>query len=203
MRENQNGKIKYFIDFDDTLFDRGRFAPDLFSIVKKYGFDDAEIEGSYKVVYSDGYEGIWAHLSYLNKNVRSFDIDKAGRQIESFLNRSCDYLFPEALPFLEKIDRKTFDVRLLTVGGLDFQKLKVVKCGIEKYFDQCHFTSVNKAAALVDLVTPKEQFILLDDKEREVLAVRSVFPQSIALQAEKGRLLKYLNPVLNDYQTVH
>jgi len=188
-------KIKLFIDFDDTLFDRGRFVPDMFSIIKKYGFDDAEIEGSYKIVYSDGYDGIWSHLDYLHKNVRTFDLAGATEEIERFLDTAPGYLFPEAVPFLEKVDRDKYDVRLLTVGGLEFQKLKVSKSGIEKCFDQCHYSPVNKAAALKNLVSEGETFVLLDDKDRETLAVREAYPKSLAIQIEKGRLLGFLDPL--------
>lgn len=188
-------KTKLFIDFDDTLFDRGRFVPDMFSIIRKYGFDDEEIEGSYKIVYSDGYEGIWSHLAYLHENVRSFDLNAATKDIEKFLDAAKSYLFPGAVPFLEKVNRNIYDLRLLTVGGLEFQKLKVSKSGIEKYFDQCHYSIVNKAAALENLVGKDEIFVLLDDKEREIVAVRAAYPKSLAIQIEKGRLLECLNPL--------
>lgn len=185
-------KTKIFIDFDDTLFDRGRFVPDLFGIIEKFGFTDDEIISSYQMVYHDGYDGVWAHMKFLHDKVRPFDLSLAETKMKEFLDRTSSYLFPEAMSFLQGINKNFFDIQLLTVGGINFQKMKIEGAGISKFFDYCNYTTKNKAATLNSLVSTDDFFILVEDKDREIKEVNKKFPYAMTIQVRDGKLLKNL-----------
>lgn len=185
-------KTKLFIDFDDTLFDRDTFRKRLISLIKKQGFSDKEVEDGYKAVYkNNGYDGVWAHLEHLHKNVRPIALDKASSDIESLFCEAKTLLLPEALKFLRSLDRKKYEINLITVGGLEFQKKKVSACGIESLFDNCYFTTDEKAEALAELVGD-DFFILLEDKDETIKSVKERFPKTLVIKAEKGKLLDNL-----------
>src|SRR3989344_1350984 len=185
-------KTKLFIDFDDTLFDRNTFRQRLISLIKKQGFSDKEVEDGYKAVYkNNGYDGVWTHLEYLHKKVRPIDLEKATSDVDSLFLEAKKLLFPDALKFLRQIDRKKYEVNLITVGGLEFQKEKVKACEILSVFDNCYFTTEEKADMLAKLVGDKF-FILLEDKDEKIKSVRKRFPRALVIKAEKSKLLDSL-----------
>jgi len=195
-------RIKYFIDFDDVLFDRKRFTSKLFSILKKNGFSDDEIESSYRAVYQDGYEGIAAQIDYLNEYVRSFDINSANLEAIRLLTNLKDYVYDEAKPFLQKIDRSFYFPVLITVGGVGFQRAKVQGSGIEEIFgsNNCIYTFEDKDIALLRCLPETEKFVFLDDKIRTLEKVSKTFPNAIVIKTKDGDLLKYSDPLNIEYR---
>jgi FMN phosphatase YigB (HAD superfamily) len=189
-------KIKYFIDFDDTLFDRNKFRNDLFSLIENLGFSRKELESSYIAVYRDGYMGIWSQLNYLNENVKKFDLQGAKIKVDKFLNETNRYLYKDSVAFLKEINRNKYQVELLTVGGLKFQKEKVENSGIVPFFDKCNFTTLKKYKALKNLVRDNEKFILIDDKESETKNVALNYPNAIVIKTGHGHLLDHLDPII-------
>lgn len=186
-------KTKLFIDFDDTLFDRDTFKERLVSLIKKQGFSDEEVEAGYREVYkNNGYEGVWAHLEYLHQNVRPIDMDKAKLDINDLFSGAKELLFSDVLKFLNSLDKKKYEINLITVGGLEFQRKKVSACEIEPLFDNCYFTTEEKSEALADLVGDDESFVLLEDKDETIESVKKIFPKAMVLKAEKDNLLKNL-----------
>lgn len=187
--------IKYFIDFDDTIFDRSKFVADMFNIVKRYGFTDLELKNSYRKVYNDGYEGIWAHLEHLHSEERIFDVKSCKKEVNLLLKDTSKYLFVGVKSFLSKIDRNIYDPQILTVGGVQFQKEKVEGAGIRHFFSKCNFITTKKAIALEYLVDKDEVFVLLDDKAAELKFTREKFPRAILINSSKKNFLEYINPV--------
>lgn len=185
-------KTKLFIDFDDTLFDRDTFKKRLVLLIKKQGFSDREVEEGYKAVYKNkGYDGVWAHLEHLHQSTRPIDLDKAGSDVEGLFFGAKKLLFPDTLKFIKGLDREKYEVNLITVGGLEFQKKKVSACEIESLFDNCYFTTEEKAEVLAKLVSD-DFFILLEDKDETIKSVKERFPKALVIKAEKGKLLDNL-----------
>ena len=187
--EHLMAKIKLFIDFDDTLFDRNAFRDDLFAVMGSLGPTEAELKTSYQAVYADGYAGPMAQLTYINENIEPIDLAVSKQKIDGFLADTSKYLYPKSIEFLESIDRTKYCPNLLTVGGVEFQKAKVCNSGIEKYFDECYYSAENKAKALRNLVDLDEKFILIDDKDRELSKVAENFENAIVIKAEPEKLL--------------
>ncbi|HOX41520.1 MAG TPA: hypothetical protein PK263_04980 [bacterium] len=202
-------KIKYFIDFDDTLFNRNKFWNALIEIMSKYGLEE-EFKATYKhpeLYRNGGYEGAKPHLMLLKKQREELGGDitvfeKIGEEIEALFERAPEFLYPEAIAFLQAIDRNKYDVKILTVGGKEFQRSKVKGSGIEELVGEANviYTTQSKDAALAGsgqdskLVEPDEQFILLEDKQETIDAVRASFPNANVVRAVNGSLMEHLDP---------
>lgn len=196
-------KTKLFIDFDDTLFNRNLFARRLFDILGRFQLTEVEKMESYKAVYKAGYAGILPHLEKLAElypgKVSQEKFEEAKKGAMEFLsgNNLRQYLFPEAEKFLAGIDREKYDVFLITVGGVEFQKAKVEGSGVAKFFDSAHLIytdAIGKDEALSQLVGKDEEFVLLDDKQSTLDTVKEKFPNSVVVQAGGGDLLRHLDP---------
>jgi len=185
-------RTNLFIDFDDTLFDRDTFRGDLFEVMKSLGVSEEELEQSYRAVYVDGYAGPLAQLRYIDEHIRKVDLVSAEKKIKTFLLDVSKYLYPETITFLQSIDRTKYSPQLLTVGGVNFQRSKVMGCDISKYFDLCHFVTEKKVVALKKIVARDERFILIDDKESELLPVAEYFGGAVVIRATGGNLLNII-----------
>lgn len=193
-------RTNLFIDFDDTLFDRNAFRRGLFEVMGSLGLSDEELETSYRAVYSDGYAGPLAQLAYINENIKSIDLAVSKQKIDGFLSSAGKYLYPNSIEFLQSIDRTKYCPMLLTVGGIEFQQAKVSNSGIEQYFDECYYTTENKAQTLKNLVGSDEKFILIDDKDRELSAVVENFENAIVVKAEPEKLSEFAEGNINIYR---
>jgi hypothetical protein len=163
-----------------------------------FGLTDEELEDSYRAVYTDGYAGPLAQLAYINENIKPINLAISKQKIDGFLSDAGKYLYPNAIEFLESIDRSKYCPRLITVGGVEFQKAKVCNSGIEQYFDECCYTTENKAQALKSLVSPDESFILIDDKDRELSAVAESFENATVVKAEPEKLSELIEGSINN-----
>jgi len=182
-------KVRLFIDFDNTLFDRSAFIHDFFGLIKSFGVSDSEIEISYKAVYKNGYLGIKSHLEYINSHIRNINSQLVLEKYEEFMKNADRYLYGYTIPFLKSVSRDKYSIELLTVGGVDFQKKKVMCCGLDKYFDKCNYTTEEKAFALKELIDKDEYFILIDDKESERESVKKAFINSVVINPIKERMI--------------
>lgn len=195
-------KIKYFIDFDDTIFNTNLFGHRLFAFLKALGFSEDERIGSYTAVYDAGYAGIMAHLDKLAElhpnKLSPEDLEKAKAGVGEYLQNSLDkYLFPQTLEFLCNIDKEKYDIYLITVGNTDFQKAKVEGSEVANYFDPSHIIytdTIDKDEVLSEYVGKDEHFILLDDKQRTLDKIKEKFLSSLVVQANGGELLKHIDP---------
>lgn len=195
-------KIKYFIDFDDTLFNRTLYGRRLFALLEMLGFTQDESLKAYTAVYDAGYKGIMAHLDKLAElypdKLDQKRLVKAKAGVFDYLHKDLNkYLFPQAAEFLSGIDQDKYDIYLITVGGTDFQRAKVEDSGTANFFSDDHVIytgSTSKEDALARYVEAGEHFILLDDKQATLNRVKDKFPDSLVLQAGGGELLRYLDP---------
>lgn len=193
--------MKIFIDFDDTIFDRERFAADLFEIFQRPGIDkdvprlfsDDEVNQSYRAVYTAGYAGPEAQLRYMKQNYpdRDFDLDAALKQVSSLLERVKEgCIFPNAIEYIRSAKSRGDEVFLITVGGVDFQRSKVKISGVEELIgeDHCIYTTEPKEIALREYVDSDEEFILVEDKDDTIRGVSGSFQSARFVKAIRGRL---------------
>jgi len=193
-------KPKIFVDFDDTLFDKQKFWPDLVEIFKRPGLDkngpalftDEEISVSYKAVYTDGYAGAEAQLIYMHNTYpeKKFDLEAALAELSQLMSEIKDkYLFPGAIEYIEEL-KENYDVYLITVGGLEFQKAKVKNSGIEELVgeDHCLYTEGSKEQKLLDeKIQSEDEFTLVEDKKKTIRSVYATFPNAKFVLAGQGQ----------------
>lgn len=178
-------KTKMFIDFDNTLFDTRKLKDELFGVFKSFGFSEAEISLTYKKACEDYIYSPSEHSDELYK-IRQFDKKKAEFDLNDLYNNIPEYLFNDSIDFLKSLDRDKFEINLLTLGDLDFQKKKVDSSNISKYFDNIYYCKDQKWIFLKTLVEPSEKFYIIDDRGDALFEISKDFKLSSTIEISRA-----------------
>jgi len=144
--------MTYYIDFDNTIFDTVSFYNDLKNVMHSYGINDDII---------DKYQHIlcYSPLKLINDLIEKKVIDKSILiDIDKIFNKGEDYLYQDALVFLEKIKTNNKLV-LLTYGNYNYQERKINSSKIQDYFNEIIITDKSKASLELDY----QNGIFIDD----------------------------------------
>ena len=144
--------MTYYIDFDNTIFDTISFYNDLKKVMHSYGINDDII---------DKYQHIscYSPLELINDLIKKNVIDKSILiDIDKIFNKGEDYLYQDALVFLEKIKTNNKLV-LLTYGNYNYQERKINSSKIQDYFNEIIITDKSKASLELDY----QNGIFIDD----------------------------------------
>ncbi|OGD65790.1 hypothetical protein A2215_01070 [Candidatus Berkelbacteria bacterium RIFOXYA2_FULL_43_10] len=177
-------KIKLFIDFDGTLFDTKCFKAKIFGVFLELGFSAEEIEKSY---FEECRDYLYNPIDQAKNlcELREFDLESAIAKLREAESISFQCVYDDSLEFLENIDRQKYEVVLLTLGDIGFQKAKFDNSGLNKYFDDALFTKLQKWEYLKDVVGAGEKFILIDDRGDTCAKVAENFPDSKTLEINR------------------
>ena len=160
--------MKIYIDFDRTLFNTDSFLKDFNNILEENDVDK------------------WIFLKYKQelseKGFNPFDILKkvekespfnkdVYNQIDKFLKNSSNYVYNDALSFLE--NNKDYYITLLTKGDENFQLLKINNTDIAKYFNDIIVTLKDKG----DLNINYQEGIFIDDNPNELASIMKRNPK--------------------------
>lgn len=179
-------KIKLFIDFDGTLFDTACFKEKIFKVFLDLGFNLEEIEKSYYDECRDYLYNPKGQAKRLIK-IREFDLEFATTQLHNAELYSSQCVYADSREFLEQIDREKYEVVLLTLGNIGFQKAKYDNSGLGKYFDDALFTKDQKWDFLENIITRDEKFILIDDRGDTCKAVSEKFSNAVTIEINRGK----------------
>ncbi len=114
--------MKYYIDFDNTIFDTVTFYDDLINLLLDNGIIQEYID--------DFYEKNGMNPVALVKSIKNRTIQKEYRK---HFDDTTKYLYPDAIEFLKK--KKDNQFILYTQGYLENQYLKIIHSGIIKDLD--------------------------------------------------------------------
>lgn len=178
-------KTKLFIDFDGTLFNTEGFRNLIFEVFTKAGFEMDEIVATYQAECLDYKYDIDGQLERLAK-IKSFDIELARKRLEKVYARVPDEIFADVKKGLESIDRDRYEVNLLTLGDIAFQKKKVECSGLLKYFDAKYYCENQKWLYLDERVNESERFVVMDDRGDALEKIAKKFKKSLCLQVARG-----------------
>ncbi len=173
--------VVFLLDVDNTLLDNDRVADDL----------RAHLTGN----FGKAGERYWAHFEELRKELGyadylgalqryRADLEGNGEAAHRLLSVSqflIDYpfaerLYPGALEVLEKL-AKTGPTVILSDGDVVFQPRKVSRSGIWKAVDGRVLIFIHKEEMLDTVAReyPAKRYVLIDDKERILDAVKKVW----------------------------
>lgn len=190
---------RIIIDFDDTLFDTVYLKADWAKLLGRYGIDNQLFQQTYRKAYQDeagkASFSFEKHLSILEKTILDSDKVKIQKDKKEFIKRLGRYLKKGAVDFLSTLRAGGFHLILLSLGAKDYQKLKIKRAGIGKYFDKIITVDESKAKVLKKILGQKsESAILINDKIKESREIAASFP--------KLRIILMISPVfsLKDYQ---
>lgn len=183
--------MKIFIDFDGVLFNTGQMRDELFEILKNENFSFEEINQAYVDECADGNYRPDGHLKRLAE-IHSFDQKLALNKIDQLIKNCKKYLFFDTIEVLGKLSKKYDELILLTLGDSDFQMAKIEACDISKYFSQVLDTQIPKWQFLQNIVDQNEEFIVLDDRDDNLIKIQEHFPKSKVVKMVRDE--KYHDP---------
>lgn len=174
-------KTKIFIDFDGTMFDTRLFRDQIFSILGKAGYNHDEIMTAYQAECLD-YKFSLTDLVKRLQMSRPVNLSLTWARIEQLYKDVPRYLFPDTVQFLKELDHTKYEVNLLSLGDINFQRTKVENSQIAPLFDNIYYCETQKWDYLDAIVSKNEKFIIIDDRGDTIEKVGRKFVNSLALQ---------------------
>lgn len=177
---NLRVKTKIFIDFDGTIFNTLAFRDKMFEVFTMAGFSEEEIKNTYaaeSLDYTYSPEGQFERL----KKIHEFDVSRARLRMDKHINSSPAYLFDDFVPFIKNLNREEYEVDLITLGDIDFQKAKVINSGIVSSFDNVYYCDIQKDIFLSDIVDLNEKFIIVDNRADALEKIAKKYKRSFPI----------------------
>lgn len=170
----------FIVDFDDTLIDTHAQKQTRQSLLKEIGVSEELFWETYKKArVNELGEVVYSHRRHAQiLKEYGFDEEKVFALSESVTLRSKEFLFPDAISFLETIKKTGQPMILLSLGDSQAQELRVNQSGVHKFFDRTFFvndTKVHVVKEVLDHHKP-EKVWFINDKVKETLDVVKVCP---------------------------
>ncbi len=171
------------VDFNNTLLNTPKFKSALVESLSDLGVEQDLFWSTYPQVFqyranSFGYN-FDDHLSILEKSVK-LDKKVAQQKLFAVLARAKDFLFDDAIDFLERVSRVDQDLILLCRGKDKFEHSKLKHSRIDKFFKEVYITDQNKTEIMADLVEKEianKNIFFINDHLKENLEIVKKFPQ--------------------------
>ena len=168
--------MQIILDLDNTLLNTSRIKKGLAKALINIGVSEELFKKVYKKLRRKGFYNHKIYIEYLSKE-KKIDRKKCLAQLKKTDDKIKNYLYPDALWFLKKsaVLRKKVGVKiiLLTYGDPEFQKIKLEKTKIAKYFDKIIITETKKTPIVSKIAskTNDKIFFINDDTDeiREIV----------------------------------
>lgn len=176
-RLRAGGPSAFLLDFDHTLFDTDRFFwVDVRAAVARFAIDVKIWEESYAQVWPTGYS-LEKHLEHLAREGRVAD-SVVGALKRVLRDRFADlrtYLFPDAEPFLKRLQAEEVPCFLVSFGDPAWQGYKVHGARIGDFFTQVFFTGREQAKVEVveTLARRFARVAMVDNDPRELDRIKA------------------------------
>lgn len=177
-------KTKLILDFDGTLFDTEGFRLEIFSLFKRMGYNQDQIESTYQaecLSYKYSPLGQLKRLQELKPSSQTL----AEARFDNLYENSDKYIFPDVTLFLKEMRINNYELILLTMGDINFQKSKVENSGVARYFDHVLYCDVQKWLYFPELVQKNEKFIFLDDRADTIDKISKIYQNSFCIRIDR------------------
>ena len=152
--------MKYYIDFDNTLFNTSLFYDDLIKILKNNNVDITKINYSNKDLLGKVF-GKKIDISCLIEEENT----KLAKELDDFTKTIPNYLYDDAIKFLEYLNKNNKEVYLLSYGNINYQEYKIHNANINKYFKDIIIIDTPKYKMPLDF----KNIIFIDDNIDDLL----------------------------------
>ncbi|HOX41519.1 MAG TPA: hypothetical protein PK263_04975, partial [bacterium] len=181
-----NRREKLFLDFDGTLFDTAAFRDALFNLFMSLGYTKTEILQAYKDECADYKFSPLGMCSRLIR-IKGTDLKEFSFGLQGLYSKCHHYVYSDCEPFLRRLDRGRYEVNLLSLGDINFQKAKVDNSRISEYFDNLYYCDTKKSHFLAPIVSHDEYFVFIDDRAENIDDIRDHFPNSLTLEINRQK----------------
>ncbi|MCB9798462.1 HAD family hydrolase [Candidatus Nomurabacteria bacterium] len=172
-----------FVDFDGTIHDSGGltgFGKDIRAVFEQAGYDKEAVQSTMERAlwgedgksYTYNFE---KHLKMLEEEFGYAFDELLLAKLQSLVEQH-NYLFPDALSFLQYMKSVCDTMLLLSAADPEFQHMKIQATGIEDLFDELLFVEYDKRPILNDY-TGHKNGLYVNDNLRENSEIIQGCPQ--------------------------
>lgn len=199
----------YIIDFDDTLFDTQRFKQARLEAVQMLGISDEEYWETYRQARNSP-DGLFTYSNERHAAVLAelgYDEREVLRQLESTTGTALyDFLFSDAVYFLEELKKTGRPMILLSLGNPGFQELKTKGVGVHVFFDRLFMVHDTKSQVLEELfaAVARSGVWFINDKIEETKKLLAEFPfmKAVLKQSPRFELSAYRESGMPFFRTL-
>src|SRR3989338_11189694 len=172
----------FIIDFDDTLFDTQAFKQVRLLAVQVTGVSEEEFWETYRQARNSP-DGLFTYSNERHARIlaeRGYDEQEVLAALASTTGGGLkDFLFPDAMVFLQRMKAYGEPMILLSLGNPGFQELKTKGSGVDIFFDRIFMVHDTKAHVLQELfkTVGGDAVWFINDKVEETKKLCAMFPQ--------------------------
>lgn len=179
---------RIYIDFDGTMFDTDKFRQISKDIIsqeicrQKKGVSLNEMANEIRETLKIKRFNSYFEMCNFFEDKHNLKQDCIKLQIENFMKNTESLLYPDSIPFLERLKEFGYEVNILTYTSKDsyeYQMTKLAGSNITKFVDNIIICSGNKGELGLDY----ENAIFIDDNPK---ALKSLFNAGV----NHGRLIR-------------
>lgn len=164
--------MKIYVDFDRTLFDCDKFLEDLYSLINQYNIPKSLFKDCQNQCKKRGFN---PHIILsLVKEKYDFD-DNLIYEIDNLIGKTSEYLYEDAISFLEYLKEIGYEIIILTKGNSDYQREKIFNAHLDNYYNKLMVTMKHKGTLNIDY----EESIFIDDNPIEIQSILNKKPKMI------------------------
>lgn len=196
--------MKYYIDFDNTLFDTSKLTSAMLSMIteeilkkhKSLCFDSIYSE-CVQMFNREHCYNIYELASYFADKY-SLDLSVLVKNLNSIMLDISGFLYEDTIPFLKKLKADGHKLYLLSHAGenLKYQTVKISGSGISDYFEALYITSVPKYKLDINY----SDSIFIDDNPMDLLGLYSNKPAQVIRIRRKDN--KYSSEDINNSEII-
>ena len=168
------------VDFDYTLYRTDLLVRDMKEVLRAYGVGEEDFASSYnKSLQWDGAGYGFAysfvkHIDILHHLGFVIPAEAAVKKLQTCVKK--EYLFPDAIPFLQFLKSLGERVILLTAGDQNFQAMKIAATDIAQDVDEAVYRPGNKENFIREVLATGEQVVFINDNSKENAIIKKKFP---------------------------
>lgn len=199
--------MNVILDLDYTLLDTARFKQALASEFESCGIGESRFQQTYRQTISQNYPDYdydpSRHADLLFAELECTKSQLMDR-VEKLLSNTAEYLYPGALNFLQELRNMDFNLILLTLGNVEWQRMKIQKSDLETRFDQVIYVRKSKLSAMNKLSDLKQPVIVINDNSDEVMEMLQLEPDFLYIvkRGPKGVHKEMPVPVADNFEQI-
>lgn len=175
--------MKFFLDFDDVIFNTRKFREDLLILYLKKGITRDEFEGTFIDRSRKIENEIFVKYS-LEKQLEKLeqlrgDLGNLPDKVKNFMSDLRRYVFKDFWAFSSRFGKD--NVFIVSFGNTSFQRKKIQSSGVVSYISEYRIIDENKAFYIKEKIangdlSTKERVFLIDDRPEQLELAKKEMP---------------------------
>lgn len=200
--------MKIFFDFDDVLFNTGKFKEDYFKIFKKYGVTKDIFDACYYDPLEKGEIKSYNPTGHIKRICEKVNMNKGAfeEDVALFLEDTSEYIFKDVLRVLSGFSPN--QLAIVSFSKTQFQKAKIYNSGIFDFFGEIEVVDEMKGRIISEMVGNEgmclgQKIFFVDDRIEQIEDVKKTHPSVITVlcSRKEGRYHDQKNKSC-DYEVV-